>query len=438
MTPFLWRVTTFTVGGMFCDGFILGGIGVALTLAAPALGLSDAWIGAIGAASLFGILFGSLAAGYLSDRFGRQKLLIADLLLLLAGSLAHLVVTDEVQLTILRFIMGIAIGAEYAIGAALMSELIPRKGRGALLASLNAGWILGFVAAYVVSFLMRDAGASWQLILASSAVPVVAVLLLRIGSPESVRWLITQGRTAEAEAIVHRFYGPEYGVQGLEPVTRGQRNFSRLFSPEYRSRAIFAGVFWACQVIPLFALTIFLPQALGALGVEDEFAASMLVNGMLVLGAATGVLGVQKFSRRGFVIWTFVATTAALAVVSFADYMPLAIGLLAFALFVLIGSAASNLEYVYPSEIFPTEIRSSGIGFATAVSRIGSAVSTFMLPIALGGLGNQVTMLLLAAVSLAGVIVSALWAPETKNLSLAESAAAGTARRMQDRTEVAS
>jgi putative MFS transporter len=238
---------------------------------------------------------------------------------------------------------------------------------------------------------------------------------------------MSHGEREKAEQVVHRFYGADYGVDDLELEPLEGRNFKRLFSRDYRTRSIFAGVFWACQVVPLFALTIFLPQALGALGVEDEFAASMLVNAMLVLGAVAGVIGVQKFSRRGFVIWTFVATTAALLVVSFADAMPVAIGLVAFALFVLIGSAASNLEYVYPSEIFPTEIRSSGIGFATAVSRVGAAISTFLLPVTLGGLGNQATMLLLAAVSVLGIVVSVFWAPETKGLSLAASAAADPA-----------
>ena len=83
-------------------------------------------------------------------------------------------------------------------------------------------------------------------------------------------------------------------------------------------------------------------------------------------------------------------------------------------------SAASNLTLVYPAELFPTEIRGSGIGMVTAISRIGSAIGTFLLPISLNSFGLGTSMIGMAAVLLIGLIVSIAWAPETKNLSLHE------------------
>lgn len=428
MNALVWRVAAFTVGGMFVDGYVLGHIGIGLSIATPELGLNALWLGLLAASTLLGILFGAPIAGRLADRFGRKNLLAIDFAILAAGALAHLLVTEQTGLLALRFIMGIAIGAEYAIGAALLSELAPQKRRGVLLASLNAMWIVGFVSGFLIAYSMREAGATWQLIFATAAIPAIIVFLLRIGSPESPRWLLANGRNEEALAIVHKHFGPEYGLGGLESdEANSQGGLARLFQPDYVKRTLFAGIFWACQVVPLFALTIFLPQVFEALGIASELGAEIFVNGVLLLGAVAGIFAVAILSRRGYTIWSFLIVAAALVVMAFSGSMPVAIGLIAFSVFVLVGSSATNLEYVYPSEIFPTELRATGVGFAAAVSRVGAATSTFLLPIALEKIGTMWTMLALAAVALIGAGVSAAWAPETKGLTLREAGRVGSA-----------
>src|SRR5699024_10034227 len=338
-------------------------------------------------------------------------------------ALLHFFVNDAGTLLVLRTLMGIAIGAEYAIGAAVLSEFSPQRHRGTLLASLNGAWIVGFVTGFLSAYIMRGLGSDWRVIFASAAVPAIIVFFLRLGSPESPRWLAKNGHPDRAAAIIRKYFGPEYTVGNetseAEEATNG-KEISELFSPQYIRRTIFSGGFWACQVMPLFALTIFLPQVLGSLGIEGELGAELVVNGMLLIGAVIGVLAVSYFSRRGLVINTFAFVAIALVVLAFATILPTWLAVAVFALFVLVASAASNLEYVYPSEIFPTEIRATGMGFSAAVSRVGSVVSTFLLPIALEQLGNMVTMLLLAGVAGIGFVISVLWAPETKGKTLEE------------------
>lgn len=423
MNPFVWRVAAFTLGGMLTDGYILGHVGIGLSMATPELGLNALWLGLLAAATLLGILFGAPLTGRLADRFGRKRLLAIDFAILGIGAVLHLFVTDQTWLLALRFIMGIAIGAEYAIGAALLSEVAPLKRRGVLLASLNAMWIVGFVSGFIVAYWMRDAGASWQAIFATAAIPAFIVFFLRMGSPESPRWLVTKGRVEEALRIVQRRFGPEYGLAGLEGSLETERaSFSRLFAPEYVKRTLFAGIFWACQVVPLFALTIFLPQVFEALGIASELGAELFVNGAMLLAALGGIFAVAIFSRRGYTIWSFVIVAVALFVMAFSSSLPAMVGLIAFAIFIIVGASATNLEYVYPSEIFPTELRASGVGLAAAMSRVGAAASTFLLPLALENIGAMWTMLSLAAVAIIGAIVSAAWAPETKGLDLAQAA----------------
>jgi putative MFS transporter len=335
-------------------------------------------------------------------------------------------VTDPGALLALRTLMGIAIGAEYAIGAAVLSEFSPRRNRGTLLASLNGAWIVGFVGGFAVAYVMRESGADWRAVFASAAVPALVVFLLRLGSPESPRWLMANGRRDEAQEIVLKFYGRDYSVEGLRTVNAepGKSGLSTLFSTVYRTRTIFAGGFWACQVMPLFALTIFLPQVFEALGIGTELGAEMLVNGFLLVGAVAGVVAIKYLPRRKLVIVTFAIVAVALVAMAFAGSFPVWFGVMAFVVFILVASAASNLEYVYPSEIFPTEVRATGMGFAAALSRVGAAASTFLLPVALEGLGNTATMGILAAVAVLGLVISILWAPETKGKSLEEASRA--------------
>jgi len=93
---------------------------------------------------------------------------------------------------------------------------------------------------------------------------------------------------------------------------------------------------------------------------------------------------------------------------------------LVFGVFTLVLSAVSNLVGVFPAESFPTEVRASGIGLATAVSRLGSAVSTFLLPVSVAGIGLSPTMGILAAILALGAMISWAWAPETKSLTLSQ------------------
>jgi putative MFS transporter len=91
-----------------------------------------------------------------------------------------------------------------------------------------------------------------------------------------------------------------------------------------------------------------------------------------------------------------------------------------FLAFTFILSANSNLTLTYPAELFPTEIRASGVGFVTAFSRIGSAIGTFLLPLSMNTIGLDASMIGMTAILLIGTIISIAWAPETKSLSLSE------------------
>lgn len=428
LSRFHIRVTAYTTGGMFCDGYILGIISVALAVWSPQVGLSSLWEGLIGASALAGICLGSLVFGPITDRVGRQTMYIADLALFIVGSILQFFVAEPWQLFVLRLIMGIAIGADYAIGAALLCEFLPRKQRGPLLACLNAVWTVGYVVAFVAGYLMRGLGdGSWRWMLASSAIPAVVVLCLRLGTPESPRWLAAHGKADEARRVLRDVFGPNV-VLGETPETLRRARIMELFQPRWRRRTAFASLFWFCQVLPFFALFTFAPTVLKSLGLSDEFTGGLALNVFQLVGGVVGVVVMNKLPRRGFVIWSFVVLAVSLAVLGVVPHASAALVIVCFAVFAFVISAAGNLETVYPSELFPTHMRATGVGFAASMSRVGAAIGTFLLPLGLAHLGTQVTMLLGALVLAVGLVGSILWAPETRKLSLAQASSGDPAR----------
>jgi MFS transporter, putative metabolite transport protein len=425
LSGFHLRVAVYTTGGFFCDGYILGMIGIALSLFAPQFGLGALWTGLIGAAALAGIFIGGLVFGWLTDLVGRQVMYVIDLLVFVVGSALQFFVEAPWQLFVLRLIMGIAIGADYAIGPALLAEFVPRRQRGPLLASLNAVWTVGFVAAYVVGYFLQDLGPeAWRWMLASSAIPATLVLLLRLGTPESPRWLMSKGRVDEARQVVREYINPDADVDDLAVEEGARTSYRMLFSRRWRRRTAFAGLFWFCQVVPYFAIFTFLPAILEELGISGEFSGEILLNLFLLAGALVGVVIMNMIARRGFLIWSFAILAVMSTVLGVWPDAPVAVIMACFAIFAFVIAAAADLESVYPSEIFPTEVRASGVGIAAAISRIGAAIGTFLLPTSVAQLGVGPTMLGATAILLLGLVISVAWAPETRDLTLAEAGSA--------------
>ncbi|MER7183039.1 MFS transporter [Streptomyces hyaluromycini] len=409
------------------DGYIIGGIGMAMTALTADLHLSTLMEGLVGASPLIGIFVGGPLFGRLADRFGRRPVFLADMLIFLVGSVLQFFVTDGLQLFLIRLLMGVAIGGEYAIGAPLLSEYAPRQGRGRLLASLEISWYVGYALATVVGALFADVDGGWRWSLASSAVIAVVCVSLRGGIPESARWLLSRGRREEAEALIER-YGIEIDVDAEldERSTTGQAGFWALFSKDHLRSTVFASVFWAALVLPYFAIGTFWTQVFDALHMGDNAVAALLVYSFTaVAGVTAGCLVVDRIGRRRLLIPPFWITAACLALVAVWPHSTPVI-VVGFLFFIFLNAASSALTAVYPLEVFPTALRATGVGFATAMSRVGAAVGTFLLPMGLDRFGVEFVLLVGAGVLALGGLVSQFLAPETTDLDLAK--AARTAR----------
>ncbi|WP_458722688.1 MFS transporter [Pseudomonas brenneri] len=412
------KIAGLTFGAHLADGYILGMIGIALTLISPQMQLDPFWQGLVGASALIGLFLGSLFFGWISDTLGRQKIFLVSFVLITIASAMQFYVETALALILCRVLIGIGLGGDYSVGHALLAEFSPKKYRGVLLGAFSVIWTFGYVAATVVGTAMLSLGDdAWRWMLASSAIPAGLILIARIGTPESPRWLVNRGRIAEARAIVKKYLG-EHVVLDEEPAPQEHSGYAVLFSQQYRKRTAFNCLFFVCIVMPYFAIYTFLPSILQTMGLAEGFGTELMLNLLLIIGALIGIWCTVKFSRRGFLINSFIILAVALFLLAVLPGNLAWLMVLIFGVFTLVLSAVSNLVGVFPAESFPTHLRASGIGLATAVSRLGSAVSTFLLPVSVAGIGLSPTMGILAGILVFGAVISWAWAPETKALTL--------------------
>ena len=417
------RVVAFTMGGSFIDGYILGIIEVALLYIIPAMDMSASWQGLIGSSPLIGVFIGSLFFGKLSDTYGRQNIYKYNFVVLVIASVLQFFVNTAFPLFVLRLILGIVIGAEYAIGPAIITEFVPTRLRGMTLATLNVAWTVGYVLSVLVGYVMEGIGAEcWRWMLASSAVFGIIILIIRMGMPESPRWLVLHDRVEEAKAVVKKFIGSNISIDDLlEKQEEHQEDlgYKHLFVNGMWKKTMFCAIIWLSGVIPLFGLFTFLPSVLNTLGIENEATGVMLVNLAQLLGAIVAVFIVDHFSRKKLCAWTMLISGVPLFALGIWSSASGIMVVLMFGIYIFFGVIAGSLSgFVYPSEVFPTEIRSSGIGFCSAISRIGSAAGTFLVPVLTETVGLGPVLIGMGVFQLIAVVVTVVWGPETRNVAV--------------------
>lgn len=420
----LKRLTVATGGGMFIDGFIFASIASALANKAMTNGLhvTSLWSSFISSSTLVGIFFGGLLFGYVTDRVGRRPMFTIDLSVFMVCAALMFFVAAPWQIFTLAFVMGLAVGADYSIGSPLLAEFAPSHKRGNYLGVLEILWNVGYVIAYAIGYLINtNWPGAWHVTLAASLVPALICLLVRHGLPESPRWLLSKGRRADAAAILRSHMEVPEDYEDFAVEREERTNYGEIFSPAYRLRTIFCATFWIATVLPYFALTFFQPDVLRAIGLgKSALAGALLGTCIALIGAGIGWYLVDRVGRRKVLIPPFFFCGAFLLLVSIKSVLPVWLTAMCFFGYLFSYGINSIMSGIYPDELFPTSIRTSAVGFASAASRVGAAFGTFLLPICLHHLGLGFVMVFLGVVSLIGGFTSYYWAPETARRTLSE------------------
>ncbi len=421
MTPFLRKIVFFSSGGAFLDGYVLSLIGVALSLMIPHLALTPEWSAAIGAAALAGIFFGAIIGGYLTDVIGRRIMFIIDIVVIAILSVFGALASDALQVFLSRFLMGVFIGVDYPIATSLIAEFAPKKHRAVSMGIVSLSWYVGATAAAFVGYFLYPIEGGWQWMLSSAIIPCVILLIGRHDIPESPRWLHKKGRVDEAAAVVERVYGP--GVV-MELPEEPAAPMSVVFKGGYGKRVLFLGMFILCQVVPMYAIYTFGPEIMAAFGMEvgrDAILGEAIVSCFFIAGNIPAMFWLNSVGRRRMTLLGFTGMLVGLLALAIWPDAPIQFVIAGFGVYAFASGAPGILQWLYPNEMFPTEVRATAVGLAIAFSRIGVVISTYGQPLFMAQYGVGATMAVGAGLVGLALVWSFFAAPETRGMTLEES-----------------
>lgn len=424
MTPFLRKISFFSSGGSFLDGYVLSLIGVALTQIVPLFDLSPAESAAIGASVMLGIFVGTIFGGYLTDMIGRKKMFTLDIIAIAVFSLLSVFATTPWELVAARFFIGVFVGADYPIATSLIAEFTPKKHRSVSMGMVSAAWYLGATVAAVVGYCLYGIEDGWKWMLGSAVVPCVILLVGRHDIPESPLWLAQKGRIKEAEEVVYRVFGPDVE---LEPAEVTQKTpIGTLFKGGYFKRMVFLGIFILCQVVPMYAIYTFGPDIMTAFGLgegQEAILGESAVSLFFLVGSIPAMFWLNSMGRRKLLLVSLTMMAIGLTILGVWPNAPIWVVIIAFGMYAFFSGGPGILQWLYPNELFPTEVRASAVGIAIAFSRIGTIIATYGTPLFLAAFGIGPTMMVAAGLVIFGLVLSFFMAPETKGKSLAETSA---------------
>ncbi|MFH4947344.1 MFS transporter, partial [Enterobacter hormaechei] len=197
--------------------YVLVMIGVALEQLTPALKLDADWIGLLGAGTLAGLFVGTSLFGYISDKVGRRKMFLIDIIAIGVISVATMFVSSPVELLVMRVLIGIVIGADYPIATSMITEFSSTRQRAFSISFIAAMWYVGATCADLVGYWLYDVEGGWRWMLGSAAIPCLLILIGRFELPESPRWLLRKGRVKECEEMMIKLFGEPVAFDEEQP-----------------------------------------------------------------------------------------------------------------------------------------------------------------------------------------------------------------------------
>ncbi|MGL5164102.1 MAG: MFS transporter, partial [Plesiomonas shigelloides] len=327
------RIMLWGSGGPFLDGYVLVIIGVALEQLTPVLHLDAEWIGLLGAATLAGLFIGTTLFGYISDKVGRRKMFLIDIVAIGVISVATMFVTSPFELLIMRLLIGIVIGADYPIATSMVTEFSNTHQRAFSMGFIAAMWYVGATCANLVGYCLYEMEGGWRWMLGSAFIPCLIILIGRFDLPESPRWLLRKGRVEECDQMMIKLFGERVVFEEEPPK---ETRFSQLFTRRHFPFVLFIAAIWTCQVIPMFAIYTFGPQIVGLLGLEQGRSATlgnMIISLFFMLGCIPAMFWLDSIGRRPLLIGSFAMMTLALAALGFFPGLGIGLVVMMFAIY---------------------------------------------------------------------------------------------------------
>ncbi|QIM17087.1 MFS transporter [Leucobacter insecticola] len=398
------RVLTGSGIGWALDAMDVGLFSFIIAALTQQWGLSMGESGLIASIGFVGMAIGASLGGLIADRIGRRQVFAITLLIYGLATGASALAGGIAVLMVLRFFVGLGLGAELPVASTYVSEFAPARIRGRLIVILEAFWAVGWTASALIGYFVVPASEhGWRWAFAIGAIPALYAFAVRWGLPESPRWLAGRGRVAEAERIVETFEAQAGKARQAQdpggdlvqdpapsPVARSAGGrVAALWSREFRGRTLSIWLVWFCVNFAYYGAFIWIPSILVDAGFSlvRSFAFTLIITLAQLPGYAVAAWLIEVWGRR-LTLSVFLVGSAVSATVFgtvHAEWAIIASGM-ALSFFNL---GAWGALYAVTPEIYPTSLRATGAGWAAGVGRIASIIAPLLVPVLLlaGGSG---------------------------------------------------
>jgi sugar porter (SP) family MFS transporter len=436
---FVLFATAVTAIGGFLFGYDTAVINGANTYLKTHFGLNSAQEGMAGASAILGCIPGAMLAGFLSDRFGRKKLLFVCALLYAVSGLLSAVPRTFTEFLVARFLSGLGIGASSMICPVYIAEISPEKWRGRLGSLFQLGIVTGIFLTLWVNKLIQGMGndlwntdAGWRWMLGMEVVPALVFIGLLFTVPESPRWLTTHGREAEASGILSRIGGREHASKEIsairEAMGQEEGRFSELFSASYFRPLLIAVVLMAgsqfCGINAIIYYSTKIFESAGALK-NAAFTSTAWVGLVNLLFTFVAIAFVDRAGRRPLLL---VGTSVQVIALVLVGWMfraelggwPLLLCVMGF--IAAFAMSTGPIGWLLCSEIFPTKIRGRAMSVAAFTVWVCCylVAQTFPMLNDSKAVGPVLTFWIYAGVSFVTLLFVFFVIPETKGRTLEE------------------
>lgn len=403
LSRLIWIVCSL---GLFIDGYILYISSIAEPFIKVMFNPSSLQIGLVQASAPLGAAIGGIVMGRVSDKIGRKSMLIFNLLFFVIIAIFSALSWNTSSLCIFRFLIGLGVGMDYPICASYLAEMIPKNKTSKFIAAamfLNcSASAIGVLFAWII-FTLVPSLQSWRLMLASSAIPALVGLILRSKLPESFIWQVHKNKMDISDPESFKFY-------------------KKLFSQKYLRLTICFSMCWFLMDISYYGIALFTPSILNALGLSGSgdllhsastlIKSTLYVNIFVMLGAFASIFVIDKIDSVKLQKIGFLFSFLGLFIISMSFFvrnntLNLIFGFLGFILFnFFINFGPGITTYLLPAQLYPTEIRATGHGFAAGSAKIGAFLGTVFVPVIQLLLGVHITILILSLTLMLGLMLS--------------------------------
>lgn len=373
---FQWMVVALCGALLVVDGYDVFVAGTVLPTLIAEWGLTKPQAGALQAWALFGMMFGALILGPLADRIGRKKGVAISFMLFTSATVLTGFANSPEQFKVFRFIAGLGCGGLMPNAVALMNEYAPKRLRGTMVALMFSGYSVGGMVAAGLGIGLIP-GFGWQPMFFIAAVPLLMLPLILWKLPESLGFLIRQGKQDEARRIFARISATPLDAGDRLVFTEAKgasASVAELFRHGRTLRTLMLWLSFFCCLLLVYLLSSWLPKVLQEAGYAER--ASLLSLFSLNFGGMAGaILGGRMGDRFGLprvVVGFFAAAALSIAMIGMNPAPALLFALVFVAGATTIGTQI--LLYASVAQLYNLSVRSTGLGWASGVGRIGAIV----------------------------------------------------------------